>query len=303
LYIVKKIIGISLFVLFFSGMSNVTKGQMRYKNFQLAVVQMKVEGGDRDKNLNRAKERIAEAARQGSQIILLPEAMDLGWTDPSSLTEAQMVPSGQTSELLIDMARKYKVYICSGLTEKKEDRIYNTAVLIDPNGEIILKHRKINELDIGHPYYDLGDRLNVVDTEYGRLGLMICADATARDGVLIRALAYMGADVILSPSSWAVPADHNNKNNPYGDTWRKAYVPVARDFRIWIASASNVGWMTDGPWKGWKAIGCSMVVNPDGDEVVNGPYGEEADTILYVEIKPEPRPGRGTTWGEYWEKK
>jgi hypothetical protein len=46
-----------------------------------------------------------------------------------------------------------------------------------------------------------------------------------------------------------------------------------------------------------------MVVNPDGKEVLNGPYGVEADTILYVDIKPEPRPGQGTTWGDYWEKK
>ncbi len=289
-------------VILISGMINSGFGQMKKKNFKLAIVQMQVNGGNRSKNLERAGGRIREAVQQGAQFILLPEAMDLGWTDPSALKQAQPVPGGETSNFLSEMARKYKVYVCSGLTEKADDQVYNAAVIINPEGEIILKHRKINELDIGHPYYDLGDRLNVVDTEYGRLGLLICADATARDHVLTRALAYMGADVILSPSSWAMPPDHDNNKEPYGDTWRNAYVPVAREFRIWIASASNVGWMTDGPWKGWKGIGCSMVVNPDGDEVLNGPYGVDADTIMYVDIRPESRPGQGTTWGDFWQK-
>ena len=132
---------------------------------------------------------------------------------------------------------------------------------------------------------------------------MICADANARDHVLTRSLAYMGADVILSPSSWAVPADHDNTKDPYGKTWEDAYMPVSREFAIWIASSSNVGWMTDGPWKGWKAIGCSLVIDPNGRIALKGPYGENADTILYVEIDPIPRPAQGTTWHEYWEQK
>jgi predicted amidohydrolase len=303
--IMKRILtgsGFVLTILMIAGIMNDLKGQMNKNKFNLAIVQMRVDGGERKKNLDRAGERIREAANHGAQFILLPEAMDLGWTDPSSLEDAQPVPGGETARFLSDMAKKYQIYLCTGLTEKAGDQVYNAAVIINSEGKIILKHRKINELDIGHPFYDLGDRLNVVDTEYGRLGLMICADATARDHVLTRALAYMGADVILSPSSWAMPADHDNHQEPYGDTWRNAYVPVAKEFRVWIASASNVGWMTGGPWKGWKGIGCSMVVNPDGTEVLNGPYGVEADTILYVEIKPEPRPGQGTTWGEFWEK-
>jgi hypothetical protein len=60
--------------------------------------------------------------------------------------------------------------------------------------------------------------------------------------------------------------------------------------------------MTGGPWKGSKVIGCSMVIGPGGTEVLNAPYGDDADTILYVNIHPEPRPGQGTTWHKYWEK-
>jgi predicted amidohydrolase len=244
---------------------------------------------------------VSEAARNGADVILLPEAMDLGWTDPSALTEAEPVPAGSTATLLSTLARKHKVYICSGLIEKDGEVVYNSAVLIDPKGEVILLHRKLNELDIGHPYYALGDRLNVCQTEFGTFGLMICADANTKGFVLTRSLAYMGADVILSPSSWAVPADHDNQKDPYGDTWRNAYMPVATDFRVWIASCSNVGWMTGGPWKGWKGIGCSMVIDPDGKQVLDAPYGAKADTIMYLTVTPEPRPGQGTTWHRFWK--
>jgi predicted amidohydrolase len=271
------------------------------KPFKLALVQMNVVGGDRATNLHHAGEMIEKAAARGSRFVLLPEAMDLGWTDPSALTEATPIPGGATIVTLASFARKYSVFICSGLTEKYGDRVFNSAILLDPEGELLLLHRKINELDIGHPYYALGDRLNVCETEYGTIGLMICADASTGDEVIPRALAYMGADVILSPSSWAVPADHDNQEDPYGDMWYQIYSHVARDFRVWIASCSNVGWMTGGPWNGWKGIGCSMVVSPGGEKVLQAPYGEAADTILYVEIRPEPRPGQGTTWHRYWD--
>ncbi|RLD71888.1 MAG: carbon-nitrogen hydrolase family protein [Bacteroidetes bacterium] len=280
----------------------VCHSQEELKPFTLAVAQMHVVGGALDANLEHAGEMIAEAAEHGAQLVLLPEAMDLGWTDPSALTMAEPVPGGKSTQLLSSMAKKYQIYICSGLTEKDGEKVYNSAVLIDPTGEVILLHRKINELDIGHAYYALGQSLQVVQTDLGSIGVMICADASTGKREIPRALSYMGADVILSPSAWAVPADHNKIDNPYGGTWWRAYKPVAKDFRVWIASCSNVGWMTGGPWKGWKAIGCSMVIGPDGNEVLNAPYGENADTILYVDIKPEPRPGQGTTWHNFWKK-
>jgi predicted amidohydrolase len=270
------------------------------ESFKLALCQMNVVGGDRPANLAHAGEMIASAAANGAQVVLLPEAMDLGWTDPSALTEAEPVPGGITFTYLADKARKHRVYICSGLIEKAGENVFNSAVIINPEGELILLHRKLNELDIGHPYYALGDRLNVCETEYGTFGLMICADASTGDHVIPMALAYMGADVILSPSSWAVLPDHDNYKEPYGGMWKEAYKPVAKDFRVWIASCSNVGWLTGGPWKGWKGIGCSMVIGPGGSDMLHAPYGEDADTILYVDITPEPRPGQGTTWHNYW---
>ena len=202
-------------VIFTQGNYKMHKEPEMKKPFKLALVQMKVEGGNRSANLAHAEKMIAEAARNGAQVLLLPEAMDLGWTHPSALDDAQPIPDGKTCKFLKAQAKKYNVYICSGMIEKEEKTVYNSAVLIDPQGNVILKHRKIYELDIGHPYYAVGDRLHVAETKLGTIGILICADANTEDQVLTRSLAYMGADVILSPCSWAVEADHDNQKEPY----------------------------------------------------------------------------------------
>lgn len=271
-------------------------GAQATKTFKLAVVQMHVEPGALDLNLERAAQSIAAAAEAGADVLLLPEMMDLGWTHPSARDQAFPIPDGQTCRRLRRMARERRVWLCAGLAERDGSRVFNAAVIIDDTGEVVLKHRKLNELDIAHDVYAQGDRLGACQTPWGTFGLMICADATAKDQVVSRALGYMGADVILSPSSWAVPESHDNIAEPYGATWRDAYGPVAREFAMWIAAASNVGPVVEGAWKGWRCIGCSLVVNPAGEAVVTGHYGVSAEQVLYIDIVPVPRPARGTDW-------
>jgi predicted amidohydrolase len=272
------------------------------KIYKLAMAQMLVEAGKPDANLVRATERIAEAASKGAKIILLPEVMDLGWTDPSAKTMAYEIPDGKTCRRLRDAAAKNNIYVCAGIVEKNKDKTYNSAVIIDPSGKVIITHRKLNELDIAHDLYDQGDKLNVVHTPLGTLGLYICADATAQDNVLSNSLGYMGADIILSPCAWAVPPDFDNNVTPYGDTWRKVYQPVSEKFDLWVIGVSNVGKIEAGPWKNWNCIGSSLVYAPGGKEVLQAPYGDKADTIIYVDISLKDRPARGTKWQEYWNK-
>lgn len=269
-------------------------------SFRLAMVQMRVEGGKKRENLARAEERVAEAAHNKAQVVLLPEALTLGWTHPSACAEAEAIPNGESCHRLGECAQRHGLYICAGLVEREHDRIYNAAVLLAPTGEVLLHHRKINELEIGHEYYDLGDRLQVAVTPLGTFGLMICADGFARGQVITRSLGYMGAQVILSPCAWAVPANHDNQRQPYGQLWKDNYGPVARDFRLWIAGASNVGSLTAGPWVGRKCIGCSLLVGPDGQPALMGPYGEDADVILYAQVTPVDRPTQGDGWARQW---
>jgi len=200
------------------------------------------------------------------------------------LKEAELIPTGFPCTTLAEAAIKNKIYICAGLTEKTDDKTYNSAVIIDKNGIVKCLHRKINELEIGFEFYSQGDQLFIAETEFGTIGLMICADAQAQDFILTKTLCQMGADIILSPCSWAVPAGHDNKKTPYGNDWYNAYSTIAKEFSVWIAGVSNVGLITGGPWKNWKCIGCSLVVGPNGKEITKGPYGVDAETILYVDI-------------------
>ncbi|MEO8270754.1 MAG: carbon-nitrogen hydrolase family protein, partial [Aureliella sp.] len=159
--------------------------------FKIALVQMLVAGGAKQENLRRAELAIAEAAEQGAQLALLPETLDLGWTHPSAKEHAESIPGGEPSERLTAAAKRYGVFVCAGLTERDRMQVFNSAVLIDDTGQLLLKHRKLNELEIGHEYYAQGDRLSVVHTRLGGIGVMICADGFACDQVLSRSLCYM----------------------------------------------------------------------------------------------------------------
>lgn len=270
------------------------------RNYKLALIQMRVDAGKPAINLQRAAERLEEAAKQGAKIAVLPEVMDLGWTDPSAKTMAYPIPSGPTCQSLIEVAVKNKIYVCAGIVEKSDDQTFNAAVIIDPSGNVISKHRKLNELDIAHDVYDQGEGLHVVHTPLGALGLYICADATASGNTLSNALGYMGADIILSPCAWAVPPDFDQAATPYGDTWRNVYKPVSKAFDLWVVGVSNVGKIEAGPWKDWDCIGNSLVYGPGGEEVLQAPFGAQADTIMYVDIELKDRPARGTEWQSYW---
>ncbi len=271
--------------------------------FKLALIQMHVAGGARDQNLTRAEHHIGAARAAGADVVLLPETLNLGWTHHSAHTDAGTIPDGLSCQRLAAAARRHSVYVCAGIVERAGEHIFNSAVLIDPHGAIVLHHRKINELGLAHDIYAQGDRLAVAHTPHGTIGVMICADAFAPGQVISRTLGMMGADVILSPCAWAVPADYDDAREPYGQVWLENYQPVARDFRLWIAGCSNVGWISDGPWRGRQCIGCSLVVDPQGNTALRGPYGSEAEAMLLADITPEPRPARGEGWASRWTKK
>lgn len=293
----------AIFIVSCTEKRNTPTEQMSKENYTLAMIQMLVEAGDLQSNLDRATKRIAEAATYGATVALLPEAMDLGWTDPSARDLAFEIPDGKTCLALRKAAKENNIYVCAGIIEKDGDKLYNAAIIIDPTGSVILQHRKINELDIAHDLYTLGDRLNVVHTPIGTLGLYICADATAPGNALSNALGLLGADIILSPCAWAVPPDFDNEATPYGDTWRNVYEPASSRYEIWIVGVSNVGKIKAGPWKDWDCIGSSLVYAPDGSEVLQAPFGAKADTIIYVDINLRERPAWGTRWHDHWNSK
>jgi len=261
------------------------------------MAQILVEGGRAEPNLARAVAHIEQAAAHGCRLVVLPECLDLGWTDPSARTLAQPIP-GPHSDRLARAARHSGVFVAAGLVERSGERLFNAAVLLDPAGEILLLYRKINELDLAHDLYAVGDRLGVAHTPLGTLGLNICADNFADSLAIGHVLARMGAQVILSPSAWAVEADHDNAATPYGDLWRNSYRELTRLYDLYVIGVSNVGRLTAGPWKGRKVIGCSLAVEPGGMILAAGPYGETAEALVVVEIDPWPPIAKGTLVAE-----
>src|SRR5687767_14319185 len=245
---------------------------------------MLVVPGEAQRNLQSALSFIRRAADSGADIVLLPEALPFGWTDPSARDCATAIPSGEHSTLLSSASRDCKIFVCSGLIEKSGTKLFNSAVLFSDTGELLLHYRKIHELDIAHDLYSRGDRVSVVDTSLGRIGVMICADAFVPSQVISRTLGLMGAQIILSPCAWAVPPAHDNQLTPYGQLWLDNYIPVCRDFGLWIAGCSNVGPIRSGPWSGHSCIGSSLVIGPDGATKLHGPFGESAEELLFVDV-------------------
>jgi len=148
-------------------------------------------------NLEKFAQQVARAAAQKADIVCLPEGITLVGTKLNYITASEPVP-GPTTKFLGEVAKKYHLYIVAGLLEKEEDVVYNTAVLMDRNGNLGGKYRKVSlpreEIEGG---VTPGDSLPVFETDFGRIGLMICWDVSFPETA--RTLAKKGAEVIFLP--------------------------------------------------------------------------------------------------------
>ncbi len=263
---------------------------------KIGMGQLLVEGGEPERNLNRAGDMVREAANKECDLILLPECLDLAWTHPSAKTEAQMIP-GPHSDTLCSLAEINSLYLCAGLTERFEDKVYNAAILINPKGEIILKYRKINVLNVAQDIYSIGQTLSVTDTTFGIVGVNICSDNYSDSLEIGHSLARMGARIILSPSSWTVEYSITEDEDPYGKKWYEPYHTLAKLHDLIIISATSVGVIVGGVYEGKKMVGCSLAVDKMG-VIRQGKFNEFTGELVVAEIKvPSPQP-LGTNVGD-----
>jgi N-carbamoylputrescine amidase len=265
---------------------------------RIGMAQILVEGGQSGANLGRAVAMIERAAAAGCDVVVLPECMDVGWMHPAARELAQPVP-GPSSDRLAGAARAHAVYVVAGLTERAGDRVYNSAVLLGPDGRLLLRHRKINELDIAHGLYAIGDSLGVAHTPLGTIAISVCADNFPDTLCFAHAQARMGAQLLLSPAAWAVDAGHDDATERYGAIWETGYTSVARLFDMAVVGVSNVGRLAAGPWRGRKCIGCSLAVAPGGTVLARGPYGDAAEELVVVDVPVVPRTRAGTSITEH----
>jgi len=108
---------------------------------------------------------------------------------------------------------------------------------------------------------------------------------------------------MLSPSAWAVTADHDHARQPYGPLREGAFTRLAAAYQLTIAAASNVGWIAQGPWRGYKCIGCSLAIGPGGRILARGPYGEAAEELVAFETQLVSRAVRGAPISRWLEQR
>ena len=122
------------------------------------MAQLLVEGGEPERNLQRAEKLIRDAAAQKCDLVLLPETLDLAWTHPSALTETETIP-GKFSDFFCALAKELNIWLCLGLTEKQNEKRYNAAILINNSGVIVHRYHKINLLEVEFPFYSNSDEV------------------------------------------------------------------------------------------------------------------------------------------------
>jgi len=267
---------------------------------KLALAQLLVEGTEPERNFERSERLIARAQKEHCDLVLLPETIDFAWTHPNALQQAKAIP-GEYSSLFCELAKKYDIWLCVGLTEKTATCNHNTALLIDNTGNIIGKHRKINLLTVEFPFYAIGQKLEVFNTPFGKIGLNICADNYLDAIDIGHTLARMGAQLILAPSSWTVEHSITEAEDPYRDKWIRPLSVIAKAHEIVIASATSVGYIVGGPYEGKKMVGCSLCIGPDGI-IAQGAFNEFAGDLAIAEFDMPLRKLKGTEIGTSLQK-
>jgi len=259
---------------------------------RVGMAQILVRTSAAAENLARAEAAVARAKALDCDVVVLPECLDLGWTNPAARELATPIP-GPFSDRLAAAARRHAIHLVAGLHERDGERLFNTSVLFDDAGRLLHKHHKINELDIAWDLYTRGDSLAVAATRFGAVAISICADNSPASVSLGHAAGHLGARMILSPCAWAVPADYDPAKEPYGwNVWDDSYPAIARQHRMPVIGVSNVGPIEAGPWKGRLCIGSSLAVCGHGTVLVRGPYGVDAEALLTVDLPSEPAPTR-----------
>jgi predicted amidohydrolase len=146
------------------------------------------------------KRRILGLADEGAQLVLLPEMCSTGFVQSRLLTLAQTTP--EVLEELAALAKGKKMVIIGSFPEKKEDKIYNTAYVIDKDGSVSDGYRKVHLFSPTgeHRFFQGGRQAVVSQTSIGPIGLMICYDL--RFPELCRTLCLQGAKLIAVPAQW-----------------------------------------------------------------------------------------------------
>jgi N-carbamoylputrescine amidase len=257
---------------------------MTTKPFTVGIIQEAITD-DAEANVDRAVERIREAASKGAQIICLQELFNAPYFCKSQKCErfdlAEPIP-GPTVERMQKLAAELEVVIIVPIFERQAAGVYrNSAAVIDADGKLMGTYRKMHIPDdplFNEKYYFTpgdaamgvpGERdgnapgFRVWKTRYANIGVLICWDQWYPEAARITAL--MGADILFYPTAigWH-PAEKDSFGTAQVDAWRTAQRAHAIANGVYVASPNRVGHEDEAGTDGIEFFGQSFIADPFG---------------------------------------
>ena len=255
-------------------------GKKTKEQVTVALIQMSA-AADPEANLAKAAARIGAAAGKGAEIVCLQELFLSRYfpqsEDAKNFRLAETIP-GPTTEALSRLARQQRVVIVASVFEKRSAGIYhNTAAVIDADGSIAGKYRKMHIPD--DPCYyekfyftpgDLG--FPCFKTRYAKIGVLVCWDQWFPEAARLAALA--GAEILFYPTAigW-LPTEPQAVARAQQAAWELIQRGHAVANGVYVAAANRVG--REGKLKFW---GNSFVAGPFGEIIARA--GSESEAIL-----------------------
>jgi predicted amidohydrolase len=245
---------------------------MSKRRYRAAVVQTLARLGDYDFNLSLCRRYVDEAVRQGSELVVFPECMDTGYLFDSAAhcrALAEPVPGGPFVDGLAELARTNGICIASGITERDDaaGKIFNSGVLFDREGNVALRYQKQFLATHDQNWFAFGERGNpVIDTDLGRIGLLICFDGRIPE--IARSLALQGAEVILDMANFFAMDQ--------AEMWGPAR---AYENGVWLVAATKAGYERSIYYPGG-----SMIVDPRGYVATRIPYDTHGVAVAEIDL-------------------
>ncbi len=249
---------------------------------------------DRKDNIQRLSDKVRKLASQGAELIVLQELHNSLYfcqvENVDSFELAEPIP-GPSTEHFRTLAKECGVVIVTSLFERRAAGLYhNTAVVIDSNGIIAGKYRKMHIPDdpayYEKFYFTPGDiGFQPIDTSVGRLGVMVCWDQWYPEGA--RLMALQGADLLIYPTAIGYESSDSKEEQ---ERQREAWTTVQRGHAVAnglpVVAVNRVGHEPDpsSQTNGIQFWGSSFIAGPQGEMLYRAPNDEEAEAVIDVDL-------------------
>jgi N-carbamoylputrescine amidase len=249
---------------------------------------------DTKDNILRLGEGITDLAKRGAQLIVLQELHNTLYfcqTEDVDLFDLAETIPGPSTKLYCELAKKLGVVIVASLFEKRAAGLYhNTAVVIESNGEIVGKYRKMHIPDdpayYEKFYFTPGDMgFHPIQTSLGKLGVLVCWDQWYPEAA--RLMAMQGAEMLIYPTAIGY-ADNDTPEEQQRQ--RMAWQTVMRGHAVAnglpVIAVNRVGFEPDpsGQTAGIQFWGTSFVAGPQGEIIYEASTDDEESIIVEMDM-------------------